>query len=92
MLEGCSDQLFERRDLSASIFGIEPTGFKQFNLAPYLPSEWDNMCLNNIRAFDTRFDVCVQRQSKNFEVTITDENGNKELLAWDGLAPLTHRF
>jgi hypothetical protein len=80
------------RVVTEGIFGIEPTGFKQFNLAPYLPSEWDNMCLNNIRAFDTRFDVCVQRQSKNFEVTITDENGNKELLAWDGLAPLTHRF
>lgn len=80
------------RVVTEGVFGIEPTGFKQFNLAPYLPSDWNNMCLNNIRSFDTRFDVCVQRQPKGFEIIITEESGSSEKLSWDGLTPLSYRF
>jgi len=80
------------RVVTEGIFGIEPTGFKQFNLAPYLPSDWDHMCLNNIKAFDDSFDICVQRQTKDFEITINKKNGSVDKLSWDGLAPLSYHF
>ncbi len=80
------------RVVTEGIFGIEPIGFKQFKLAPYLPSDWNHMCLNNIKAFDDSFDVCVQRNEKEFEITINKENGSTDKLHWDGLAPISYRL
>jgi len=80
------------RVVTEGIFGIEATGFKQFNLAPYLPSEWDHMCLKNIKSFDESFDICVQRKSTNFEITIQKENASVETLSWDGLSPISYHF
>jgi len=80
------------RVVSEGIFGIEPTGFKQFNLAPYLPSEWDNMCLKNIRSFDENFNICVQRLKNEFEIVITKENGLVDKLSWNGMSPIKYHF
>lgn len=80
------------RVVTEGIFGIEPTGFKQFNLAPYLPSDWNRMCLNNIRAFDDSFDICVQRKANDFEITINKKNGSEDKLSWDGLAPISYHL
>ncbi|MDO6447041.1 hypothetical protein Q4493_14820 [Colwellia sp. 1_MG-2023] len=80
------------RVVTEGIFGIEPTGFKRFNLAPYLPSGWNNMCLNNIRAFDENFDVCVQRSEDKFIISINQDNGHTKEIKWDGLSPITYSF
>lgn len=80
------------RVVTEGVFGIEPTGFKRFNLAPYLPSAWNNMCLNNVRAFDENVDICVKRQTKDFEITITKENSSAEKIRWDGLSPISYRL
>ncbi len=77
------------RTVTEGLFGIEPTGFNRFNLAPYLPSEWNNMCLNHIRAFANNFNVCVTRKVSNFEIKVTDNSGKTQNINWDGKAPVS---
>ena len=83
------------RTVTEGMFGIEPTGFSRMNVAPYLPSGWQNMCLNNIRAFANNFDLCVSRRAQisqdegNFEVTVLSANGDKQNIPWDGKSPLS---
>jgi len=71
------------------VFGIEPTGFKRFNLAPYLPTGWNEMCLNHIRAFGDDFSVCVERKETEFEVIITPAEGKVQTIYWAGDKPLS---
>lgn len=49
------------RIITEGMFGIRPTGFHSFTLAPHLPQSWDSMNLRKIRAFGTSFDVEVKR-------------------------------
>lgn len=79
------------RVVTEGIFGIEPTGFNSFDLAPYLPSTWNNMCLNKIKAFATSFDVCVKRLDKNFEISVTNK-GRTDKITWDGQSPINYRL
>ena len=80
------------RTVTEGLFGIEPTGFNRFNVAPYLPSEWNIMCLNHIRAFDNNFNLCVTRQASNFEITVIDNKGEIQKINWDGNAPVSVSF
>ncbi|ABV86952.1 hypothetical protein [Shewanella pealeana] len=80
------------RVVTEGIFGIEPTGFKRFDVAPYLPTGWDNMCLKHIRAFESNFDVCVSRAEdadKGFNVTIEQKQGELQQINWDGQSPIS---
>lgn len=79
------------RVVTEGIFGIEPTGFNQFDVAPYLPSSWNKMCLNKIRAFNNRFDICVQRNEdkSSFTILVTDENGEQSRFPWRGDKPMS---
>ncbi|WP_299807531.1 hypothetical protein [uncultured Shewanella sp.] len=80
------------RVVTEGIFGIEPTGFKRFDVAPYLPTGWNNMCLKHIRAFESNFDVCVSRvqgADKGFSVTIEQEQGQLQQINWDGQSPIS---
>ncbi|MCL1096125.1 hypothetical protein [Shewanella kaireitica] len=77
------------RVVTEGIFGIEATGFKQFSVAPFLPSTWNEMCLNNIRAFKDNFDVCVSRKGDAFEVAIKPENKPVMRLPWQGKAAIS---
>jgi hypothetical protein len=43
------------------LFGIRPTGFNTFDCTPRLPKAWNTMALKNIRAFDSNFDLTVNR-------------------------------
>ena len=79
------------RVVTEGLFGIEPTGFDSFSMAPRLPSGWDAMCLKNIRAFARDFDLCVERARKNYKVSVNEESSVREL-QWDGLEPLAFRF
>lgn len=81
------------RVVTEGIFGIEPTGFNRFKLAPYLPTGWDNMCLKHIRAFENDFDVCVTRtegaNSQDYQVVIEQHQGARQQINWDGQAPIS---
>ncbi|MBQ4860369.1 hypothetical protein J8L98_01525 [Pseudoalteromonas sp. MMG013] len=79
------------RVVTEGIFGIEPLGFDRFQLAPYLPSEWPNMCLKSIKAFKQEFDICVQRKRNKFEIAIAHDNQINKF-DWDGIAPITYTF
>ena len=61
------------RIITEGLFGIRPTGFRSFDLTIQLPSAWDRMALRRIRAFDTCFDILVERLSSGkIGITITD--------------------
>jgi len=80
------------RVVTEGIFGLEPTGFNRFNVAPYLPSGWNNMCLNRIRAFNNNFDVCVERKQNDFEIKVREQSGAQQKINWDGKAPVSISF
>ncbi|WP_102797811.1 hypothetical protein [Bowmanella denitrificans] len=75
------------RVITEGLFGIEPTGFDRFTLAPHLPSGWDNMCLNNIQAFNRQFDLCAHRDGEQTRVQLR-YNGQSRDYAWLGQVPL----
>lgn len=47
------------------LFGIQPTGFKQFTCIPRLPNGWNEMSLNNVCIFNTTFSVIVKSDGQN---------------------------
>lgn len=59
------------RIIIEGMFGIRPIGFRSFKLTPRLPSEWDHMVLQHIKAFDTDFDISVQREGGKLHVVVT---------------------
>ena len=64
------------RIITEGLFGIRPTGFKQFEMKPQLPSDWNEMKMSHIRAFDDDFSIAVERKSNNkICVTITQVSG-----------------
>ncbi|WP_298647341.1 hypothetical protein [uncultured Proteiniphilum sp.] len=66
------------RIITEGLFGIRPVGLKSFALTPQLPSQWDKMALKNIRAFNTSFDINIERMDKKkIKVLITDNNSLK---------------
>lgn len=50
------------RIITEGLFGIRPTGLKSFSLTPRLPHKWNYMRLKNIKAFDSTFDITVERK------------------------------
>lgn len=80
------------RTITEGLFGIEPTGFKRFNVAPYLPSTWNNMCLNHIQAFNSDFNLCVQREQSNYTIIVSQNNGDTQQINWDGKSPVSVSF
>lgn len=54
------------RIITEGMFGIRPKSFKSFNLTPRLPKEWDSMSLRNIKTFNTKFDIEINRASNDY--------------------------
>ena len=50
------------RVLTEGLFGIRPTGLRSFVLKPSLPSEWNTVSLNNVKAFGSDFNINVTRR------------------------------
>lgn len=66
------------RIITEGLFGIRPTGFKSFTVTPRLPSDWNNMALRNIAAFDSMFDIEVERlKGDKLKVSVTS-NGKTQ--------------
>lgn len=78
------------RVITEGLFGIEPTGFDRFRVAPRLPSGWNSMCLRQIRAFASNFDLCVQRQTAGaaYQIELTISGKPARQFSWDGEAVL----
>lgn len=49
------------RVFTEGMFGIRPTGLRRFDLTPRMPSKWNVMALRRIKAFDSDFDIEVER-------------------------------
>jgi len=58
------------RIFTEGILGLEPTGFNRFTLRPQLPTKWDYLNLNNIKAFNTTFDVHLRRDKHKLQVKV----------------------
>jgi len=78
------------RVITEGLFGIEPTGFDRFRVAPRLPSGWNSMCLRQIRAFAINFDLCVQRETAGapYQIELTVSGQNPRQYSWDGESAL----
>jgi hypothetical protein len=77
------------RVITEGLFGINITGFNTFRLQPFLPEGWQKMSLTHVRALQDNFDICVERKSKQYTITIRQEKGNVQQFAWDGLKPIS---
>ncbi|PSL42862.1 hypothetical protein CLV51_11079 [Chitinophaga niastensis] len=72
------------RVITEGLFGMVPTGLRQFNMCPRLPVSWNHMALRHIRAFGADMDITVVRQHKNYKVTVMNKRQlvlNKD---WNG--------
>ena len=58
------------RVFTEGLFGIRPTGFRRFELRPQLPQTWEQMALQDIRAFGKRFDIVINRGNTGIHVAI----------------------
>ncbi len=76
------------RVITEGLFGINITGFNQFQLQPFLPVGWQKMALKHIRALQDNFDIDVERKNKQYHITVRQDNGNIQHLVWDGIKPI----
>ena len=58
------------RIFTEGILGIVPIGFKSFDLTPNIPDDWDYFNLRKVRAFDSVFDILIQRESDKLKVKV----------------------
>lgn len=73
------------RIITEGLFGIRPTGFKDFELSPRLPKGWNEMSLKHIRAFGDDFDINVKRKENKLEIEVVYRNGKiKKLTCKEG--------
>ena len=73
------------RIITEGMFGIRPTGFKNFTLTPRLPKDWEFMNLKNIHAFDACFDVEVKRMDHGkLEVVLINGAKSKKYAIKEG--------
>ena len=64
------------RIFTEGLFGMRPTGFNSFECSPRLPEDWKKMTLRNINAFNTVFDLKIERLAgKKIQITVTKPNG-----------------
>jgi hypothetical protein len=58
------------RIFTEGIIGLEPTGFNSFTLRPNLPSKWNYLTINNIKAFNTTFDINLRRDKDKLQLKV----------------------
>ena len=60
------------RIFTEGLLGISPTGFKSFRITPRMPSKWNRYSIEHIRAFDSDFDVSVERKNEKIHIEIRE--------------------
>ncbi len=69
------------RIITEGLFGIRPTGFKQFELKPQLPEGWNEMTLSHVKAFGDDFSIRIERRSAHkICIIIKSKNSNNSNL------------
>lgn len=64
------------RVLTEGLFGIRPTGLRSFELKPSLPSEWNTVSLNNVKAFGSDFNINVtRREDGKLDINVSPVGG-----------------
>lgn len=58
------------RIFTEGMLGLEPTGFDSFLLRPNLPSKWDYLELNSVKAFGTTLDIELRREKAKVRVKV----------------------
>jgi len=76
------------RAVTEGLFGITPTGFNRFTLAPWLPKGWNYMNLKNVKAFDNTFDIEVRRKGSKESIVVKREGKESLQMLWDRKAPV----
>ncbi len=76
------------RVVTEGLFGITPTGFRKFTVAPWLPEGWDRMNLRKIRAFGRTFDLEVRRDGTQETVVARLDDGREVRQSWSMKEPL----
>lgn len=72
------------RTIAEGLFGFDPVGFNEFILCPRLPKNWNTMSLKNIYAFNTIFDITVQRVAGSYRVTVKEKHKPAKMIYWNG--------
>lgn len=76
------------RLITEGLFGIEPTGFKTFTIKPTLPSKWNEMSLDHVKAFNSNFNIRVVRSGKKEQIIIKKAGGKTKVYSFDGAKPI----
>ena len=76
------------RTIIEGLFGITPTGLSSFTCAPRLPKGWNFMKLEKIKAFQTTFDIDVQRNDNHEWVSVYNKGKLMRKFNWDGIKTL----
>ena len=64
------------RVITEGLFGIRPTGFKSFEIKPSMPSDWNAMSLNKVKAFGADFNIEVlKRPDGKLDITVSPLGG-----------------
>lgn len=63
------------RVVTEGILGIEPLGFRCFNLKPSIPSSWPEVKLSHIRAFADDISIDISRDGDMLRIRILDQAG-----------------
>ena len=58
------------RIFTEGLLGLEPTSFNAFLLKPNLPTKWDYLELNNVKAFNGSIDIRLNRKKDKVQVTV----------------------
>lgn len=76
------------RTVVEGLWGFDPVGFREFTICPRLPKGWKDMSLENIHAFNTRFDIAVHRVAGKYRVRVQETGKPAKNVSWDGTKPL----
>jgi hypothetical protein len=83
----CPGSLYPRV-FTEGMFGIVPTGLDSFECTPWLPKDWPQMALRDVRAFGRAWDVVVERASDQQKITVT--SGGQTVMTGVGPAGKTY--
>jgi len=83
----CPGSLYPRV-FTEGVFGIVPTSLDSFECTPWLPKEWPQMALRDIRTFGRSWDLVVERDGDQQKVTVSSKG--KILMTGSGPAGKTY--
>ncbi len=67
------------RVITEGLFGIRPTGFDSFSLKVQMPSGWNTMSLDHIKAFGKDFNIAARRlDGQKIKVTVNYDGKTRE--------------